>query len=65
MPLASTPNRGDWRAMENEFRDALKAGKTVRVKIDVGYPVGGGVRPNEFRISGAIDGEPFQRTFKQ
>ncbi|VTU37605.1 DNA/RNA non-specific endonuclease [Variovorax sp. PBL-H6] len=57
VPQASTLNRGDWRAMENEFRNALKEGKTVTVKIDVVYPVGVGVRPNEFRVIATIDGK--------
>jgi filamentous hemagglutinin len=34
VPQASTLNRGDWRAMENEFRDALKQGKNVTVKLE-------------------------------
>ena len=65
VPQASTLNRGDWKAMENQFRDALKAGKEVSVKIDVGYPPGGGVRPSGFTVVADIGGKPFKRTFKQ
>lgn len=56
VPQASTLNRGDWKAMENELRDFVNAGKTVTVKIEVGYPAGGGVRPSEFRVIQTIDG---------
>ena len=65
VPQASTLNRGEWRAMENEFRAALKEGKTVNVKIDLGYPAGGGVRPNEFFVTAVIDGVETTRRFKQ
>ena len=51
--------------MENEFRDALKAGKTVTVKIDVGYPAEGAVRPNEFFVTAIIDGVEVTKRFKQ
>ncbi|OUL97935.1 hypothetical protein A8M77_34285 [Variovorax sp. JS1663] len=64
VPQASTLNRGDWRAMENEFRNALKEGKTVLVKIDLGYPAGG-VRPNEFFVTAVIDGVEVTKRFKQ
>jgi hypothetical protein len=57
VPQASTLNRGDWRAMENEFRTALKEGKAVTVKIDVAYPVEGGARPSAFRVVAQIDGK--------
>ncbi|WP_168943290.1 DUF637 domain-containing protein [Parazoarcus communis] len=57
VPQASTLNRGDWKAMENELRAALKDGKSVSVKIDVGYPAGGGVRPNQFQIIATVDGK--------
>lgn len=56
VPQAATLNRGDWRAMEDRFRDALKEGKTVTVKIEVGYPAGGGVRPDSFVVIPVIDG---------
>ena len=54
VPQASTLNRGDWRAMENEFRAALNKGETVSVKIDVVYPAAGGNRPSEFRVVATI-----------
>jgi filamentous hemagglutinin len=65
VPQASTLNRGDWKAMENYFRDELAAGKAVSVKIEVGYPAGGGVRPSGFTVVADIGGKPYKRTFKQ
>ena len=45
-------------------KTALDAGKDVKVKIDVGYPSGGGVRPSEFNVLATIDGviKPFRFT---
>lgn len=62
VPQAATLNRGDWRDMERYFKQELDAGKAVSVKIDVGYPPGGGVRPSEFKILATIDGKvvPFR-----
>jgi hypothetical protein len=47
-------------------QNALKEKKTVSVKIDVGYPAGGGARPSVFRVIATIDGKhvPFP-PFKQ
>jgi hypothetical protein len=41
--------------MENELRAAVKAGQSVTVKIEVGYPAGS-LRPSEFKIVATIDG---------
>lgn len=65
VPQASTLNRGDWKAMENPLRQALKDGKSVSVKIDVGYPVSGGVRPSSFEVTTVIDGKEILRRFTQ
>jgi filamentous hemagglutinin len=65
VPQLATLNRGDWKAMENELRDALKAGKDVSVKIDVGYPATGGKRPNNFFVTATIDGKIKEFPFKQ
>lgn len=64
VPQAATLNRNDWRDMEKYFAQQLKDGKQVTVKIDVGYPTGGGVRPNEFKVFATIDGKvvPFRFT---
>ncbi|MBT9160803.1 MAG: ESAT-6 secretion machinery protein EssD [Dehalococcoidia bacterium] len=66
VPQAATLNRQDWKDMENFLRNELRAGKSVTVKIDVGYPPGGGGRPSEFVVSIAINGKPqAPRTFSQ
>ncbi len=51
--------------MENELRNALKEGKEVSVKIDVGYPAAGGVRPSEFKVLAIIDGKTVPYGFTQ
>ncbi len=51
--------------MENQLRDALNAGKDVSVKIEVGYPPSGGVRPSEFKVLATIDGKIVPFKFKQ
>ncbi|WP_234265185.1 DNA/RNA non-specific endonuclease [Hydrogenophaga sp. NFH-34] len=65
VPQASTLNRGEWKAMENELAGYLKEGKNVNVKIEVEYPAGGGVRPNKFEVTINVDGESVVREFKQ
>ena len=51
--------------MENELRNALKDGKSVSVKIDVGYPAGEGVRPDKFFVQATIDGKIKEFPFRQ
>ena len=65
VPQAATLNNGAWKAMENEFKAALDAGKKVTVKIEVGYPAGGGVRPNEFKVTSLVNGVQSIRKFTQ
>lgn len=65
VPQAASLNRGPWANMEAELREALAAGKEVKVKIDVGYPAGGGVRPSEFRVTAVIDGKVTPYKFNQ
>ncbi len=65
VPQAATLNRQDWKDMENFLRNELKAGKSVTVKIDVGYPASGGVRPSEFTVVAYINGKPRPFEFKQ
>jgi filamentous hemagglutinin len=61
VPMDKILNNGPWKSMEKQLADALKAGKNVSIKIDVGYP-GASARPSEFRIRATIDGEivPFR-----
>jgi len=52
--------------MENSLKKEVEAGKSVSVKIDVGYPSGGGVRPSSFTVNYTIDGgKPIKERFKQ
>lgn len=64
VPQAATLNRQDWRDMERYLAGELKAGKTVNVKIDVGYPANGAGRPNLFVVEATINGKivPFRFT---
>jgi filamentous hemagglutinin len=65
VPQAATLNRDDWRAMERELAGYLKEGKSVSVKIDVGYPASGGVRPNSFEVTINVNGKTLIREFEQ
>ncbi len=56
VPQSQLLNRGVWRSMEREFQSALKEGKSVNVKIEVGYPNGQALRPNSFFVEANIDG---------
>ena len=65
VPQAATLNRGDWKVMENYFREQLAAGKQVSVSIEMGYPPSGGVRPSEFRVLANVDGKIVPYRFSQ
>lgn len=65
VPQDKTLNRGAWRDMERELAGHLKAGKTVSVKIEVGYPPSGGGRPSEFAVVAYINGKAKAFEFKQ
>lgn len=65
VPQDKVLNRQDWRDMEKFFTQQLKANKTVNVKIEVGYPPGGGARPNSFIVKALIDGKPWSKEFSQ
>jgi len=54
---ASTLNRGDWKAMENQLRSELNAGKSVNFRVDIGYPDAHTFGPNRFNVTAIIDGE--------
>ncbi|NBI36336.1 hypothetical protein FUT69_03715 [Xylella taiwanensis] len=65
VPQAEILNRSGWRKMEQQFNQALQDGKSVSVKIDLGYPATGGVRPNKFVVEATIDGEKILKEFYQ
>ena len=54
VPMDKLLNNGAYKNMERELMNALKAGKSVSVKVDVGYPAGGGLRPNQFNVTATI-----------
>ena len=65
VPQSSTLNRSDWKAMENYLRKELEAGKTVSIKIEVGYSAGSGVRPSAFLVEANIGGQIVRFPFSQ
>jgi filamentous hemagglutinin len=65
VPMDKVLNNGPWKSMEKQLADALKAGKNVSIKIDVGYPAGPYVRPNKFNVTAIINGEPKTFRFSQ
>ena len=66
VPQAHTLNRSDWKRMENELKIELEAGKTVSIKIEVGYPNRNTTRPDKFVVTPIINGVlQQQRIFNQ
>lgn len=63
VPMNGNFNVGAWRDMERTLQDALKANKSVEVKIEVKYPAGS-QRPESFRVTHVIDGVPETEMFK-
>jgi hypothetical protein len=63
VPQDSNLNRGAWKTMENEWADALQAGKEVKVDIMVRY-VDDTLRPEVFEVRYLIDGSETARFFK-
>jgi len=55
LPMNGNLNKGVWKTMENAWADALKEGKSVRVKIEPVYS-GGNVRPDSFNVEYSIGG---------
>ncbi len=65
VPQSQTLNRGAWRDMEKSLKQELDTGKTVTMKIEIGYPQGGGTRPSEFFVTAVIDGKIKEFPFRQ
>ena len=55
-------NQGEYKAMENEWAEAIKEGSHVEVAADVIYD-GDSSRPSSFDVFYAIDGEVYQKSF--
>ena len=56
--MNSNLNRGLWKKLENRWANALRDGKTVKVKIEPVYE-GTDIRPKRFRVSYFIDNKDF------
>ena len=65
VPMDKILNNGSWKTMETSLGKALEQGKSVSVKIDVGYPASGGNRPSSFTVNYTIDGLPDRKVFNQ
>ena len=63
VPMDGNFNMGAWRSMESKLADALKAGKSVEVKIQVEYAAGS-QRPTKFIVEHTIDGKTTQEFFR-
>jgi hypothetical protein len=59
--MSYTVNHGVYYRLETEWANALKAGKEVRVYIDIDYAAGS-LRPSSFHVEYEIDGEFFEKT---
>ena len=54
VPQTQTLNRGDWKAMENEWKKVLEKGKKIEVDIKINY--NSTRRPTDFEVIYYIDG---------
>lgn len=64
VPQDKNLNRGDWQKMERKWAAAAANGKEVSVAIKVEYDPAVPDRPSGFKVFYAIDGKPFQESFK-
>ncbi|AJA45707.1 DNA/RNA non-specific endonuclease [Frischella perrara] len=59
--MNSNLNRGELKALENRWANALRNGKTVKVKIEPVYQ-DTDIRPTKFNVSYSIDNGRFRHT---
>ena len=59
--MNSNLNRGELKALENRWANALQDDKTVKVKIKPVYQ-GTDIRPTKFNVSYSIDNGRFMQT---
>jgi hypothetical protein len=62
IPQLTTVNRGEFRVLEKDWADAIRAGKEVKVEVSPIY-VGASKVPDEVRVSYWIDGVRDSRKF--
>ena len=63
VPMNANLNKGAWKSMENEWANALKNGKSVKVKIEPIYS-GSAIRSDSFSVKYSIDdGRPIIMDF--
>ncbi len=63
--MAKVLNTQAYKAMERDLADALAQGKSVSMKIDIGYPPSGGARPNSLTVNYRIDKNSYEKVFNQ
>lgn len=63
VPQNANLNRGDWKAMENSWADALEDGKDVSVAVDPIY-ADDSIRPSSFEVVTQVNGELIYRHFE-
>lgn len=63
VPQNANLNRGEWKAMENSWADALENGSDVKVTIMPIY-TDDSPRPSEFEVVTELDGELIYRHFE-
>nr|OZC15884.1 putative ribonuclease YeeF [Sporomusa silvacetica DSM 10669] len=63
VPMDSTLNRSEYKALENTWKTALNDGKTVNVKIEPTYNTNS-LRPAKFDIEYTIDGKKYEVNLK-
>ncbi len=61
VPMNSTLNRSEYKILENTWKNALKEGKTVNVKIEPNYN-SSSIRPSKFDIEYTIDGKKYNNS---
>ena len=59
--MNSNLNRGEWKALENRWANALQDDKTVKVKIESVYQ-GTDIRPESFDVLYSIDNSRWVKT---
>lgn len=55
VPMRKTINRGDYKKMENEIKEAIEDGKPVDVKVNVEYSDDNSKRPSKIEVKYTID----------